>query len=139
VYTLLLIPMLIFGLNNKLNLQFIFFFFLILAYTLLIAINFERRDLAKNEFDLSRGKLNETAWRLKKISAELLIAITLFTLTLFFFFNLISALFSLLIILFTVYCISKSSPTRSWHFYDLLLDSILLLSAMPFLLIYFFK
>ncbi len=139
VYTLVFIPALVFQLNKNLLEEFFLFAFLTLLYTLLIALSFERRDLIKNEFKISATQINAFVWKFKKLSAELLVLSILICIVLFFVSNLKTAVLSLLLLIFTAFCVSKSISMKNWLFYDLLLDSILLLCALPFLLIFFFK
>jgi hypothetical protein len=133
VYTLIFCPILVFGFKDFSVVLLVCSSTIVFAYTFTITLLFELRDLSKNEFNIDPDALKNEKSKILYLRTEILI---LLLLALSFNFTL-SILFGLLHVF--VYClfvftILKAKNQKEWMYYDLILDSFLLLSMASNLL-----
>lgn len=128
IYTLVICPILIFGIKPNVHYSYIISALHIFCYTLTITIAFEIRDLTKNEFNVSPETLSKEETKLKRLRNEILILLLIV--------SSFSFTISLLVgcIQFVVYLLFLASvliikPKHSWFAYDFILDTFLVLSV----------
>jgi hypothetical protein len=128
IYTLVICPILIYGIKPNVYYSYIISALLIFCYTLIITITFEIRDLTKNEFNVSPETLSKEETKLKRLRNEILFLLLIVSSFSFTISLLVGCIQFILYLLFLA-SVLIIKPKHSWFAYDFILDIFLVLSV----------
>lgn len=127
VYTLIFCPILVFGFNDFSLVHLVCSSAIVFAYTFTITLLFELRDLSKNEFNIDPDALKNEKSKILYLRTEILILLLL-ALSFNFTLSILFGLLHVFVYSLFVFTILKAKNQKEWMYYDLILDSFLLLS-----------
>ncbi|MFN6077127.1 MAG: hypothetical protein ACK46Y_16325 [Fluviicola sp.] len=128
IYTLVICPILIFGIKPNVHYSYAISALLIFCATVIITIAFEIRDLTKNEFNASPETLSQEERKLKRLRNEILFLLLIVSSFSFTISLLVGCIQLVVYILFSA-SVLIIKPKHSWFAYDFILDTFLVLSV----------
>lgn len=135
IYTLTIIPFLIVGLNQKNLLIFFTQVGFVFAITFIITLIFEERDIRRNEFKLTLNQLIDEKAKLIRIRNIFFILALVVSLSLIFS-SVYLGLINFICVCLLYLIINTFKFKKGWIYFDLLIDSVLCLSAIGNVLFY---